>query len=229
MSKIIDNEFGEITVRRNPRSGGIKISVAPNGTLRVSSSKYTPLVFIRKSINSSRTSIRKLIANSHTDNIYEHGQRIGKEHLLLVKASSKLAVVRDGSVIVVHLPDERTIAERPIQQMIRQEAIKALRKEANRHLPKRLEHQASRMSCSYDKLRFSHASTRWGSCSSGGTISLNIALMKLPYELIDYVIIHELSHTIHLNHSKDFWELVTTFDPDFKKHRTEIRKYQPSI
>lgn len=229
MSKIVDEEFGEITVRRNPRSGGIKISVAPNGSLRVSSSKYTPLIFIKRSINSSRESIRKLIANSHVSSYYEHGQRIGKEHLLLVKPASKLSVVRDGSVILVRLPDSQLITEQPVQQQIRTQAIKALRKEANRHLPKRLQYQASRMDCNYTKLRFSHASTRWGSCSSNGTISLNIALMKLPYELIDYVIIHELAHTKHLNHSSEFWQYVMTYDVDFKKHRNEIKKFQPSI
>ncbi len=229
MSKIIDKEFGEITIRRSSRSGGIKISVAPDGRLRVASSKFTPLVFIRRSINASRGSIRKLLETAQKDTSYDHGQRIGKEHLIFVKPAKQIAVKQEGSVIGVYLPAGQALTDQAVQQLIRSQAIKALRKEAKRHLPKRLDHQAQRMGRSYQKLRFSHASTRWGSCSSGGTISLNIALMKLPYELIDYVIIHELSHTKHLNHSPAFWAEVARYDPDFKAHRSDIKKYQPSI
>lgn len=65
--------------------------------------------------------------------------------------------------------------------------------------------------------------TRWGSCSQSGTISLNYNLLRLDKKLIDYVIIHELCHLRHMNHSKDFWNEVEQILPDYKQLRKELR------
>lgn len=65
--------------------------------------------------------------------------------------------------------------------------------------------------------------TRWGSCSANKLISLNQKLLFLPERLIRYIIIHELCHTIHLNHSRRFWQLVAKFDPHVEQHRREMR------
>ena len=61
-----------------------------------------------------------------------------------------------------------------------------------------------------------HQKTRWGSCSIKGTISLNMKLLFLPPELVEYIILHELCHTVHMNHSQSFWELVEQHMPDFR-------------
>ncbi len=65
--------------------------------------------------------------------------------------------------------------------------------------------------------------TRWGSCSANKLISLNQKLLFLPERLMRYIMIHELCHTIHLNHSRRFWQLVAKFDPYVEQHRCEMR------
>ena len=65
--------------------------------------------------------------------------------------------------------------------------------------------------------------SRWGSCSSEKSISLNYKLLFLPYALMRHVIIHELCHTVHLNHSEKFWKLVEKFDTDLKIHQKQLR------
>src|SRR5690606_24974916 len=157
--------------------------------------------------------------------------QIGKSHTLTVRpATSKdCSVHRHGQQVIVSLPEGREIGDPDIQAQIRPIVIAALRKEAKSYLPRRLEHLAKLHGFSYTKVRFSHAAGRWGSCSSSGTISLNSALMKLPFHLIDYVLLHELSHTVELNHSNAFWAHVERCDPEYKKHRKEMKSHTPSV
>jgi len=74
----------------------------------------------------------------------------------------------------------------------------------------------------YKKITLREQKSRWGSCSSNGTIALNCKLIFLPLHLVRYILIHELCHTRHFNHSKHFWSLVSQFDPHFVQHRREI-------
>lgn len=74
----------------------------------------------------------------------------------------------------------------------------------------------------YNKVVVRGQKTRWGSYSSLGTLSLNYKLLFLPDKLLRHVILHELAHSIHMNHSCDFWNLLETVDPDAKKHDQQL-------
>lgn len=67
--------------------------------------------------------------------------------------------------------------------------------------------------------------TRWGSCSSRGTLSFNYRLIFAPSTVLDYVVVHELCHLTHMNHSKDFWNMVGTILPDYKSCRKWLRDH----
>lgn len=77
----------------------------------------------------------------------------------------------------------------------------------------------------YRRLFLRNQKTRWGSCSSGNNISLNMSLIRLPDELIDYVILHELVHTRIKNHSRDFWAEMDKLVGNGKKMRSKLRSY----
>lgn len=231
MPVITDEEFGEITVRRSGRASHVRIRVAPDGRLRASVPLYAPLYMVKRLVKNSRAELRAMLTQTQPDTDYHDGMLIGKSHSLVVQNSiqSHASVTRHGQQIIVRLPRGESLNTAAVTREIRDTIIKALRIESKSYLPKRLAFLAEKHGFAYEKVRFSHAGSRWGSCSSAGTISLNIALMKLPFELIDYVLIHELSHTIHMNHSDDFWRCVKTGDPDYVTHRAALRKMTPTI
>ena len=77
----------------------------------------------------------------------------------------------------------------------------------------------------YNKLSIRNQKTRWGSCSSVNNINLNINLINLPLRLIDYVILHELVHTIEKNHSRKFWNLLDEYLPEAQNLNKELNNY----
>lgn len=124
---------------------------------------------------------------------------------------------------------EKLPIKNPADQRARDYQKKLLMKKAREYLPYRLEYLAKLYGYSYEKCRLSHANTRWGSCSSNRTISLNIGLMKVPEVLRDYVILHELAHLNHMDHSKAFWAEVAKHDKNYKNHEKKLKMFSPGL
>jgi hypothetical protein len=76
----------------------------------------------------------------------------------------------------------------------------------------------------YNKIAIRNQKTRWGSCSSQKNINYNYRIVKLPKDMADYIIVHEMCHLKELNHSQSFWNLVAFTIPDYKDIRREFRK-----
>jgi predicted metal-dependent hydrolase len=100
------------------------------------------------------------------------------------------------------------------------------RAEAKRKLTRRVKHLAHRHGFTYGRVSIRNQRTRWGSCSSRGNISLNMKLSRLPEELMDYVILHELAHTRVKDHSQEFWALMDRLVGNGKAKAAELRKYR---
>ena len=230
MPTITDSEFGEIVVKKQGLAKNISLRIAPDGRLRVTMPSYAPLLAAKTVIKTSRLQIRKLLDQHQLQFSYTKDQQIGKSHSLIISSTAGATTVKTASTrIIASINENEDIAAATNQQLIRQKIAAALRKEAKSYLPRRLSFLAEEHGFSFRRTKMTHASSRWGSCSSTGTISLNIGLMNLPFELIDYVIIHELCHTRHMNHSASFWREVAQFDPGYKIHRAELKKYSPHI
>ena len=179
---INDAEFGEVLVRKNALSRGVRFSISTSGRLQMSVPKYTSDFLAKRFLNSNRKMIR-----------------------------------------------EKLPIKNPKEQKARDYQKKLLMKKAKEYLPYRLEYYAKLYGYNYEKCRLSHANTRWGSCSSNRTISLNIGLMKIPEPLRDYVILHELAHLNHMDHSKAFWAEVGLHDPRYKVHEKKLKQFSPGL
>lgn len=115
-------------------------------------------------------------------------------------------IKRTTSTTIVRIPKSLSFEQK--EQLKRKQLEKVLRIEATKFLPERVGELADIHGFKYKKVSLRNQKTRWGSCSFHNHISLNIQLMRLPLRVIDYVIIHELCHTVHKNHSTQFWKLV---------------------
>ena len=231
MTKFIDDELGTVTIRHNPLSRSIRMRLAADGTIVVSAPKRTPVTLIKQAVRGAREDLLAM-QKQVLPALYVDGQAIGQSHHLAIVHSDirdAIHTQRRGTTLVVTLPSSKHSDDTDVQQQIREEVRQILRREAKSYLPRRLATLAERHGYSYQAVRFPHAISRWGSCSTSGTISLNIALMKLPPELIDYVIFHELSHTKHMDHSRAFWNEVKKLDPDYELHRRHLKRHSPIV
>ena len=96
---------------------------------------------------------------------------------------------------------------------------------ARKHLVKRLDELCKRNGFKYNRVFVKNQKTRWGSCSDKNNINLNVNLVQLPDELIDYTILHELVHTRIKDHSHRFWEALSKFVEDPKSLDRQLRDY----
>jgi predicted metal-dependent hydrolase len=119
--------------------------------------------------------------------------------------------------------------ESPMDKVEIRLAEEALRERAKAYLPDRTAVLAREHGFSYRRVSIRRSRTRWGSCSAANNINLSLFLMQLPGHLIDYVILHELVHTVHKNHSAVFWKCLEHHAGNAKALSREIRKYRISV
>ncbi len=121
-------------------------------------------------------------------------------------------------IVVRRRRAKRKLAETP--------EVAELRRQAKAYLPGRLAELAAQHGFSYNQVRIKHNVSNWGSCSAKKNINLNLNLMRLPEELQDYVMLHELCHLKYMNHGKEFHALLESVCPDHKTLRTRLRDYK---
>lgn len=229
----IDNEFGAIRVKRMHTTRHVRLRIGVDGALVATLPKRAPLQLVKELVDQSRDELREIVAsNKQTHSrTYSNGERIGaSHHLELLHGDTEQPHVDvRGLTIKVVLPYGTSEDSTMAQQAAKKGVAKALKKEALSYLPRRLSYLAGKYGFLYKSVRYSNAKGRWGSCSSNGTISLNIALMNLPMEIVDYILVHELCHTREMNHSQNFWSMVEAIVPDYKTKRSALKAFTPYL
>lgn len=221
--------IGEVLLSKRRGAKHLRLSVTPKGQVRVSLPAWAPY----------RSGIA--FATSRTDWILEqlaqHNQqpitdraRIGKLHrvaFIPVQGASPLKIRTGNTLIEVRTTEPFDSPE--VQKKLMAACEKALKSEATQLLPDRLRSLANAHDYNYKDIRIRKLVSRWGSCSKGGTITLSYYLMQLPWDLIDYVLLHELTHTEHLHHGADFWDALSKIIPEAKSLKKQIRDHEPQV
>lgn len=221
--------IGDVVLAKRRGTKNLRLSIKPDGRIRIGLPVWAPYsAGIRFALDRSDWIRQNL--GSQQSLMLKHGHRIGKSYrLCFVSVSSG---TRTGSrlgqnsiTVASHLPVENPIVQRKAAQACE----RALKKEAQALLSQRLDQIAKDKNLKYKDIRIKRLISRWGSCSNEGSITLSYFLIQLPWYLIDYVLIHELVHTKHHNHGRDFWATFEKLLPEAKKLRKEIKLYRPVL
>ncbi len=102
---------------------------------------------------------------------------------------------------------------------------KRYKKNARILFTKRVEFYHAITGGNYTSITIRDQKSRWGSCSSRGTLSFNYRLVFAPPKVLDYVVVHELCHLTHMNHSKDFWNMVAEVMPEYKQYKNWLKEH----
>lgn len=230
---VYDEEFGRIRAKRNARAVYVRLKINQDGELEATLPPRAPLRAVNHLLNDARDEIRGLLQKHAAKSTirYEDGQAIGHSHrlsILIDELSSRPSRSIKQQLLRVTLPKGAVATSTLSQDYIRASVKKTLEKEARAYLPRRLRYLSDTYGMSFESIRYGNQRGRWGSCSSQGTISLNVGLMSLPLELVDYVLVHELCHTKHMNHSAEFWQLVEVCLPDYRERRKALKDKHPA-
>lgn len=195
-------------------------------------------LIVRAPLRASEKTIRDMVAQKAAwiaraqakmrQNLLPERRFVAGETFFLLGQPHLLKIVQAQRVGLTFEKGEFLLAQKA-QPRAREAFSLWYKKMAASLFPARLEELAKKHNLHPKKVRISSARTRWGSCSTSGTISLTWRLIMAPPEVIDYVIVHELAHIRVKNHSKDFWSLVASLMPDYKKHLGWLKAHGRSL
>jgi len=186
------------------------------------SQRFIEQLLIKKSgwINASKERLLKKKGKvpdfSQSSMLYLYGKAYP---LKLQQCSKKRTTLtfEKGVFLLAYSSYDETAFQKQIDRFYKEKAQEAL--------PPLIDAWSDKMALSYNRLSFRKTKRQWGSCSGKNNLSFNTMMMKLPPDVIQYIIVHELAHIRHKHHQKPFWECVSRYLPDYKIRVSELRTF----
>jgi hypothetical protein len=223
------DDLGIVNVYKRRGAKSLKLSVSHSGEIRVVIPSWVPykaaLNFAKSKrgwLSSQQGKIPKLKFTS--------GLGVGQEHRLIIHEGpyDKIRTqIKNGDAKLFINPNDIDTDE--FRSKVYDLCIRVLKLETEKNVFSRLIELAERNDFQYRNLKAKRLKTRWGSCNQSNDITINIFLVQLPEELIDYVLLHELVHTRVLHHKKDFWDELSKYVTDLKIKKREMKKFKPEL
>lgn len=216
----------KVVKRRKARR--LKITLENNGGVRISIPYFVPyqagLAFAKSKLD---WIIEKRVVPKNVNDF----EQIGKSHrLTFIKTDAdRITTKIVDQEIKIFMPSLLDESEPLVQSAAKKAAKKALVKEALNLIPQRVEYLANKHGFEYSSTSVKFTKSRWGSCDNKKNLTFNPNLMNLTWDLIDYVIIHELSHTRKMHHQPDFWAEVESALPNYKSLRKELKLVRDNL
>lgn len=223
--------IGNVTLYKRRGNRSLRLSIAADGEIRVSLPYWLPYKAGEQFVISKSSWIAANL-RSTTSSSLKHGHAIGKAHHLHFEKSlvaTKIVVRVAANEVRVSYPAHYSLEDPAIQKAAHKASVRALRKEAEVLLPQRLAALSTQTGLGYTSVGVKQLRSRWGSCNVNKEITLNLYLMQLPWQLIDYVLVHELAHTKVMQHGALFWREMERHLPNARALRKQMSAYQPIL
>ncbi len=207
---IVNDERYEIIIEYK-NNKNMYLRVKEDGNIYITSPKFISKNEIEKFIKNNYSYIKKKI-------IFYQNKRINEENKIRY-LGKYYDIVYTNFNDIKFIDDKIFISKKvDVDKFLKKKAKEIFLNEIDRIYPLIKEEMP------YPSLRIRKMTSRWGVCNSKlKVITLNLDLIKFNYEIIDYVIIHELCHFIYQNHSKDFWNLLSKYVPNYKEIRKKLK------
>ncbi len=225
-----------VKVQRRLFQRSVNIIVDNSGKVKITAGKTTSLKVLQNFLEKNKSWIEGHLKKVEQDQLkYPPKKVVSGEFFLflgrlleidIISSPNKRTQVKLVGCKIIVSASAKDLSE-PL--MLQASLNKFYKKSGVEVLKKVIHEQSLRMNLFPKKLSFRAQKTRWGSCSSEGNISMNWKLIFAPPEVLEYVVIHELAHLKHQDHSQKFWNLVQQFSPDYKEHKNWLRENSKDI
>ena len=176
----------------------------------------------QREIQEDREDMR-LVRRFETDYSFPY---LGEERLVLMQKGKKNQFAYEDGTIVIKTPyydalleDYEAESNKPAIEKLQNDLKKWYKKQASAYITKRVDYYKDIVGVTVNSVSIKSRKSQWGSCDSNGDLTFSWRLVMARPEAIDYVVIHELCHRKHMDHSRDFWNQVQKYMPDFKKQK----------
>ena len=222
------DEVIEITIKRSKRKTAC-LRIQPDGTIEVRGPRLMSDAFVRSFVEDKAEWIllkRREVAEHQSkkrEHTYQSGDiflHLGKEYVLtLVAAGRKRVELVPGEADRIFIYTT-SFEPRSIEKYIKE----WYKKQATEYIAGRVDYYAERIPGEHTGITMENRKGRWGSCSSTGSLTFNWRLIQAPPEIVDYVVVHELCHLKHMDHSPAFWQAVGSVLPDYKARKKWLQE-----
>jgi predicted metal-dependent hydrolase len=236
--QVFVEHIGPVTINKNHRSTRFKITVRPNGTTTVTlpwiATFQSGEKFIAEHLQWIIQTKEKLLKKQSPPKLIQAGHVFSTRNYHYQVRSANVPALRiryaeSDRHIFFEYPDNLLIESESIQIKLRLMIENVLRFDAKKYLPGRIAELATSLGYSFSKVTIKNNKTNWGSCSNRKNINLNLHLMRLSDPLIDYILVHELVHTIIPNHGPDFKATMHRHFPESAKMERELKTMRTGI
>lgn len=227
-------ELGTLLLKKSKRVRRLSIAVTPDKGVVVTMPHYVSYAeaeaFVYKKsdwIKNTKVQVeqKKTVFNDYT----EFTTRFRKLMLISEDRTNVHLKVTEG-FMEVHYPKNIPLSHPAVQEVIRSCVEHTWKIEAHELLPTRVRELAAKWGFTYKQLKIKATRSCWGSCTYDNVINLSLHLMRMPNELVDYVILHELCHTLHKNHGAQFWQLLNSVTEGKARQLSKhTQQYNPRV